>query len=154
MERAHSWPEHEAGVARSSPARGGRPHVRAFRYRPGAPGGVADTRVSFLADRATFWGGLFVAAGDLDGDGRAQIVTGAGEGGLPQVRVWRIAGTAAIPQARFLAYGAAFRGGVRVALPGTPAAPSSRPPPARVSACLIRTFDVRERMLATSFVAY
>ena len=66
---------------------------------------------------AAFTGGVYVAAGDVNGDGFADIVTGAGPGGGPQVRVFdgttgaQVAG----PLGQFDAYSAAFVGGVRVA---------------------------------------
>src|SRR5262249_37036047 len=37
---------------------------------------------------AAFRGGVYVAAGDCNGDGKADIVTGAGAGGGPQVQVF------------------------------------------------------------------
>jgi hypothetical protein len=61
---------------------------------------------------ANFTGGVFVAAGDVDGDGRAEIITGAGAGGGPHVRVfnqsWNVV-------SEFFAYSGNFTGGVRVA---------------------------------------
>lgn len=42
----------------------------------------------FLAYPESFAGGAYVAVGDLDGDGKAEIITGAGAGGGPQVRVF------------------------------------------------------------------
>jgi hypothetical protein len=42
---------------------------------------------SFFAFSANFTGGVFVAAGDINGDGCADIVAGAGAGGGPQVTV-------------------------------------------------------------------
>jgi len=60
-----------------------------------------------------FRGGVNVAAGDVDGDGRDEIVVGAGAGGGPQVRIFT-------PDGRwlgqFFAYDKNFRGGVKVAV--------------------------------------
>ena len=35
-----------------------------------------------------FPGGLFVAAGDLNGDGRADLIVGAGSAGGPQINIF------------------------------------------------------------------
>jgi hypothetical protein len=43
---------------------------------------------SFYAFPPTFRGGVFVAAGDINGDGHADIIVGAGEGGLPEVNIF------------------------------------------------------------------
>lgn len=66
---------------------------------------------SFLAYQG-FLGGVSVAAGDVTGDGRADIITGAGPGAGPHVKVFDGATGALIRS--FLAFGA-FGGGVRVA---------------------------------------
>lgn len=42
----------------------------------------------FLAYPESFEGGAYVAVGDLDGNGKTEIITGAGQGGGPQVRVF------------------------------------------------------------------
>jgi hypothetical protein len=68
---------------------------------------------SFFAYSPTFQGGVFVAAGDVNGDGRADIITGAGPGAGPHVKVFSGATLAEINS--FFAYGAGFTGGVRVA---------------------------------------
>lgn len=60
-----------------------------------------------------FGGGVFVAAGDVNGDGVSDIVTGAGASGGPHVKVF--SGATGVEIASFFAYDAAFRGGVRVA---------------------------------------
>jgi len=97
---------------------GGGPHVRTFRYAGGAPGGVQDFGVSFFPYDPGFTGGVHVAAGDLDGDGRAELIIGPGAGGGPHVRVFRAAGGVPTEVAGFFAYDPSFRGGVFVGAAG------------------------------------
>ncbi len=58
-------------------------------------------------------GGVFVAAGDLDGDGKADIIVGSDTELLPAVKVYN--GATGALHASFFAYDTTFRGGVRVA---------------------------------------
>lgn len=67
----------------------------------------------FLAYGETFLGGVNLDAGDVDGDGVDEIVTGADLGGGPQVRVFNSVGVA---EGQFFAYEETFRGGVRVSV--------------------------------------
>jgi hypothetical protein len=86
---------------------GGGPHVKIFN-------GVDATLVSeFMAYDVNFRGGAWVAAGDTNNDGRADIITGAGDGGGPHVKVFSGADGSVLNQ--FMAYDPNFRGGVRVA---------------------------------------
>ncbi|MGH2768582.1 MAG: FG-GAP-like repeat-containing protein, partial [Actinomycetota bacterium] len=86
---------------------GGGPHVKVFDGSSGAELG------GFFAYGAGFTGGVYVAAADLTGDGRADIITGAGAGGGPHVKVFD--GSSGAELGGLLVYGAGFRGGVRVA---------------------------------------
>src|SRR5262245_38504885 len=61
---------------------GGGPHVKVF------SGADLAGLASFFAYEPTFGGGVFVAAGDVNGDGRADVITGAGAGGGPHVKVF------------------------------------------------------------------
>ena len=83
---------------------GGGPHVRVW-------DGATLTEIGgFFAYHPAFAGGVFVAAGDVNGDGRADIITGAGAGGGPHV-----ASATARPSREiggFFAYDPAFPGGV------------------------------------------
>jgi hypothetical protein len=94
---------------------GGSPHVRVFHGTTGLQ--VAGPLGSFFAYNPAFTGGVFVAAGDVNGDSRIDLITGPGLGGGPHVKVFdgssgnQLAG----PIGNFLAYDAAFTGGVRVA---------------------------------------
>jgi hypothetical protein len=91
----------------TAPGPGGGPHIRIWN-------GVDLTEIAgFLAYDQAFTGGVWVAVGDVDGDGHADIVTGAGPGGGPHVRIWSGATFAEI--GGFFAYNPAFGGGVRVA---------------------------------------
>lgn len=73
---------------------------------------LGDERSSFFAYPAAFPGGVDVAAGDLSGDGVAELITGAGPGGGPHVLVLTPGGD---EMASFYAYDEAFRVGVDVA---------------------------------------
>ena len=65
-----------------------------------------------------FVGGAFVAVGQIDGDGRGEIVVSPDLGGGPRVKVFGFAGTPVlVPRADFLGIDDPnFRGGVRVAV--------------------------------------
>lgn len=67
---------------------------------------------SFLAYDAKFRGGVRVAAADLTGDGKAEIVTAPGPGGGPQIRTFTAAGKAI--GKGFLGAEASYRGGLYV----------------------------------------
>ncbi len=67
---------------------------------------------SFYAYDSAFTGGVNVAAADLVGNGRIYLVTGAGAGGGPQVRVFD---DHIQPVASFFAFDSGFTGGVHVA---------------------------------------
>jgi hypothetical protein len=85
-------------------AAGGGPHVKVFDPRTGR------TRLSFFAFPDGGRLGVSVAAADLDGDGRAEILTGPGDGGGPVVRVFT-GGTAELAR-EVPAFDPEFRGGV------------------------------------------
>ncbi len=82
----------------------GKPLVRIFDRS-----GILEKEI--VAYHEKFRGGVYVAAGDVDGDGLVEIVTGAGYTGGPQVRVFNATGGVKF---QFFAYDERFRGGVRV----------------------------------------
>ena len=77
-------------------------------------GGAVTELVAFDAFESAFTGGVNVACGDLDGDGRAEVVVGPEGGRAPDVRVFTVGAASALATAQFQAYEPAFRGGVRV----------------------------------------
>jgi hypothetical protein len=70
-----------------------------------------NVKGQFFAYNPNFRGGVNVSAGDIDGDGKDEIITGAGVGGGPQVRVFDSLGEV---RSQFFAYNPNFRGGVKV----------------------------------------
>jgi hypothetical protein len=90
----------------TTPAAGGGPRVRVF------DGNTFNTLLDFFAFDPAFRGGLFVAGGDLNGDGFDDMIVAPDEGGGPIVRVFK--GFSGEEIANFFAYDTAFRGGVRV----------------------------------------
>ncbi len=103
--------EHDEIITGPGPGAVFGPHVRAFRSFGGTPY-VPVAGVNFFAYGTHKWG-VNVAAGDIDGDGRDEIVTGAGPGTVfgPHVRGWNCFTTSAdphtdpMPDVSFMAYG-------------------------------------------------
>jgi subtilisin family serine protease len=85
---------------------GGGPHVRVFDIS-------GSVKQEFFAYHPDFRGGIYVAGGDINGDGRDEIITGAGAGGGPHVRIFN---ASADVLGQFFAYDENFRGGVRIAV--------------------------------------
>jgi hypothetical protein len=83
---------------------------------------LQDFRINSYPE--SFQGGVYVAAGDVNGDGRTDIITTPGEGRAAEVKVWKnrvgIASDnpdpiANNPLRQFLAFGSDFKGGASVA---------------------------------------
>lgn len=97
-------------VAAAGPSGG--PRVSIF---SGATGNIL---LDFFAYNTSFSGGVFVASGDVTGDGVPDLVTGAGATGGPHVIVWdgdSLNHNSPIARASFFAYSPTFLGGVSVA---------------------------------------
>jgi autotransporter-associated beta strand protein len=91
----------------TAPGFGGGPVIRIW-------DGVTGAMVrQFNAYDPAFRGGAFVASSDIDADGRKDIITGAGAGGGPHVKVF--SGLTGATLSSFLAYSPQFLGGVSVA---------------------------------------
>lgn len=75
--------------------------------------GSGKILISFFADKSSLRNGVRVASGDVDGDGRDEIITGAGPSSLPRVQIFDGAGKSLTPG--FLALDGKFKGGIFVA---------------------------------------
>jgi hypothetical protein len=91
----------------TGPGPGGGPHVKVFSTQTRA------VLASFLAYDPRFTGGISVAATPATSGGPGHIITGAGPGGGPHVRVFSATGAPQGPG--FMAYDLSFFGGVNVA---------------------------------------
>jgi len=86
------------------PGAGMEPEVRIY-------GSDGKLFFKFLAYDQKFRGGVNVAVGDVNGDGQNEIITGAGAGGGPEVRVFDIYGKLL---KKFMAYDKTVKTGVKV----------------------------------------
>jgi hypothetical protein len=89
---------------------GAAPRVRAY------DGNLNPISETWDAYSPKFLGGVNVAIGDIDNDGEADILTGAGPGGGPHVRVFNLLGAV---KAQFFAYDQKMKNGVTVGLGDT-----------------------------------
>ncbi|HET6574743.1 MAG TPA: FG-GAP-like repeat-containing protein [Fimbriiglobus sp.] len=108
---------------------GGGPRIALFDGKSVAGDGrPVKLRPDFFAFEPTLRNGAFVAAGDVTGDGIAEVAFGGGPGGAPRVRVFDGAGLLAagpftnldeiptVQRANFFAGDSSLRGGVHLAL--------------------------------------
>jgi hypothetical protein len=96
------------------------PDIRIFDGKTLANSGTASIIGEFLAYDFRYFGGEFVAAGDVNADGKTDVITGTNGNGGPEVKAFSGAGLLANPSPRvvddFFAYDPAFNGGARVAV--------------------------------------
>ncbi|MFO0801840.1 MAG: Ig-like domain-containing protein [Gemmataceae bacterium] len=95
------------GIYVTGAGEGGGPHVKVYNSRTNA------LLASFFAYSPSFTGGVRVAVGDVNGDGVPDVITGAGVGGFPHVKVFD--GKTFAEIASFYAFDMAFGGGINVA---------------------------------------
>jgi hypothetical protein len=99
----------------TAPGPGGGPDIRIF---DGASGALSR---EWMAYSPYFTGGVYVSVGDINGDGKADIITGAGAGGGPHVEVFSGADLSLLRS--FFAYDPNYSGGVRVSVMTDPTSP-------------------------------
>lgn len=88
---------------------GGSPRVCVY------DGASGNKVVDFLAYAAEFDGGVFLAAGDFDGDGRDDILVSADRSGGPNVRIFSVQGSNPVLVSSFWGIDdISFRGGTRI----------------------------------------
>jgi len=131
----------------TAPGSGGGPDIRIFK----ADG---TTKIGeFMAYDPNFHGGVKVAVADINGDGKAEIITGPGAGGGPDVRVFKLDGTKI---GEFMAYDPNFHGGIDVAAlaktSGAPASIITAPGPG--GGPHIRIFNAVTGVVTKEFMAY
>ncbi len=132
----------------TAPGPGGGPHVKVF------DGQTRALLREWMAYDPAFTGGVSVAAADMTGDGFADIVTGAGVGGGPHVKVFD--GVTGKLVREFLAYEPDFRGGVNVAAGDIEATGQADivTAPGPGGGPLVKVFAGPSGVLARSFFAY
>jgi len=96
----------------TAPGPGMRPLVKVY------DGTNGDLIKAFLVYPKCFVDGVFVALGDLDGDGKCEVLVGPGKGAY-SVRAYTIQGTALPGFAPFHPYGKRYSGGIHVAMGNT-----------------------------------
>ena len=72
-----------------------------------------EAQLTWLTYPEFFRGGAELVSADVDGDGELEIISGAGSGGGPQVRIFNRLGEV---EGQFFAYDSKFRGGVHIAV--------------------------------------
>ena len=98
---------------------GGGPRVAGYDGRSLGTGSPVKVFADFFAFEQGLRNGIFVAAGDIDGDGKAELIAGGGPGGGPRITMFSgnaLLVNAQIPVGDFFAGDPNSRGGVRVAV--------------------------------------
>lgn len=139
----------------TAPESGGGPQLRIFSFKIGI---YRPSILGLMAYDPNFRGGVNVAAGDIDGDGHAEVVTAPQRGGGPHVRIFGYTAQKdlGLRSPGFMAYDKNFTGGVHLAVidldnDGTAEIVTT---PASSSAPLVRFFGERGQVIRTEFLAF
>ncbi len=98
---------------------GGGPRVAGYNGKSLGAGVPVKLFGDFFAFEQSLRNGIFVAIGDLDGDGRGEVIAGGGPGGGPRVTAFSgrlLLANATTPIVNFFAGDTNSRGGVRIAV--------------------------------------
>ncbi|MDP3964994.1 MAG: S8 family serine peptidase [bacterium] len=97
----------------TAPASNGGPQVRIFGFRDGV---FVPVILGMMAYNENFRGGVTLTGGDVDGDGRDEIITGVASSGGPQVRIFgrQPDETVQLEHPGFMAFSPDFRGGINL----------------------------------------
>jgi hypothetical protein len=101
----------------TAPKAGGGPHIIIWNTKQNPDGTITVTGIKqqFFAFAPTFHGGVNITTGDLDGDGKAELIVAAGPGGGPEVRIYEADANGMLQVVdSFYAYAPTFHGGVSV----------------------------------------
>jgi hypothetical protein len=102
----------------TAPKAGGGPHIIVWNTKQNADGTIVVTGIKqqFMAFDSRFFGGVNIATGDLDGDGKAELIVAAGPGGGPHVKIYTPDANGFLHLVdQFYAYSPIFHGGVSLA---------------------------------------
>jgi hypothetical protein len=102
----------------TGPGPGGSPHIIVWRMQQDSQGRitVAGIQDQFMAYDPRFIGGVHITTGDLDGDGKAELIVAPDAGGGPHVKIYKLGANGHFyVAAQFMAYDPGFQGGVNVA---------------------------------------
>jgi hypothetical protein len=95
----------------------GGPRVAGYSGKSLASGSPQRVFADYFAFEQTLRNGVFITVGDLDGDGRAEVVAGGGPGGGPRITAFSaedLASNQYVPVANFFGGNPDNRGGIRV----------------------------------------
>lgn len=94
----------------AAPLTGGGPNMQVYRY---TSDGFELVDQEMVYDES-FRGGVNVASGDLDGDGKEEIIVAPRSNGGPQVRVYQVKNSQLELAEGFMVYDEAYRGGLEL----------------------------------------
>ncbi len=98
----------------TAPIKGTAPHVKIF---SGKDATTSTYLASFYAFEETFTGGVSIAVGDFNDDGRDDLALGSGEGRAPLVKLVRVASNSTLPETfnYFAPFATTHTGGMQLA---------------------------------------